>query len=316
MAAAKKMPTAAEKLMMVHALAERGLATGQPPSPKVQRIIAMFGDTPPTIEEINAAAQDITRTGDVATAAEFLAYATAAARPANQHRQQAQARADAGVGPSPAARAALDSFDAPPTPEQIQTIGGYLRKTHGDAVGQEFETYAATAVAKQAGQPPQGRQGVLLREPGGAPDPGYRPGAEIGLAQNVQPAPLPPEARPDMVTTPARLPPEAQPGAVTTPPVYRAGGIEPGLIQQAKDVLQGTGHIVTLGAIPAPPRIVEGNRILTEGINNAGRGMVEGIADLGSIGVPKKKPRQGTTEGEKRDKNKERDLLMEAKKVQ
>lgn len=292
-----KKPTAAEKLMMLEGLAQHQLAAGQPPSQQVQVALNSFGGTAPTPEEIEKVANDLVMSGNSAGAIEFRAYAQTMARKTNVERMQAQRQVDAGTPPPPVVAQALDSFDGPPTPEQIQTVGRYLRSVHGDAVGQQFESYAATFVAQQAGQsgprypvhPIRPVASDYVEQPLGPGQP-----VEIGPAEDIE--------RLNVDIGPAQ-------------DVRQAGMLEPGLVQSAKDVAQGVAHLGTLGAVPAPPGIAEGGRIMYDGMNNAGRRVAEGIADLGSIGVPKKKPRQGTTEGEKRDKNKERDLLNDAKRI-
>ncbi len=295
-----KNPTAAEKLMMLQAMGQQMVASGQPPSQQVQVALRSF-QTAPTPEEIQRVAADMVRAGNPAGAVEFQAYASAMAGPQNKLRQDAQARADAGVGPSPPVVEALNSFDEPPSPQEIQTMRRFLQKKHGEAVGQEFETYAATALAQQAQIPPSAQPSAAMvparpqvtvgpaqveaRQVGSFTTPGTMPpgsvSVDVGRARDIQPQPAPAQ-----------------------PQVQQASAAEPGLVQRAQDILQGTGHIVTLGAIPAPESVLSGNDRL--------RGMV-GLEPL-----PRKKERKGKTEGYDepvRDKNKERDLLNEAKKI-
>jgi hypothetical protein len=267
-----KQPTAAEKLMMLQTMGQQMVASGQAPSPQVQVALRSF-QTAPTPEEIQKVADDMVRGGNPAAAVEFQAYASAMAGPQNKLRQDAQARANAGVGPSPPVVEALNSFDEPPTPQEIQTIRRFLQKKHGEAVGQEFETYAATALAQQAQRPP-------------APPPQpATPSAAAGVPSGEQ-----------------MLVQKAKDVAAKAQNFLFNRELEPAV----RDVGQGVAHIATLGGVPAPDSIISGNDRM--------RGMV----GLEPLQKTKPKERQGKTEGyddKKRDLNKERDLLNEAKKI-
>jgi hypothetical protein len=280
-----KRPTAAERLITQEQVLQSRIAHGFEPSPRVKMALESFGDVAPTPEEIERVTNDLMMTS-ADDALEFQTYAREGSRAENTRRAAAQRQYDAGGAPLPAVQQALASFKAPPTPEQIKAVGDQLRAQHGSDVGQQFETYAANLLAERSG-----RQGQPLQS------------LNIGQAQNIHPT-LPDQfdvvqvgQAEDIHPTPNPAPPA--PAA----PVAQAGQAEPELVKRAKDILQGTGHIVTLGAIPAPESIKSGNDRL--------RGMV-GLEPL------QKKPRQGKTEGAPeppRDKNKERDLLMEAKKI-
>jgi hypothetical protein len=264
-----KKITAAEKLITMEQMLQSRLANGYPPSDRVNVALQSF-QTAPTKEEIERVASDLMQTS-AADALEFKVYAETMAAPTNARRDSAQRLYDSGAAPLPVVEQALKSFKTPPTPEQVQALGDYLRATHGPDAGQQFESYAANMVAERSGQ-------------------------------------LPPSARPDAVTSPARPQNfagleqtarvvQAAKAREETAKMQQAGALEPGLVQDAKDVLQGTGHILTLGAIPAPPGIKEGNDRLLE-----------------KVGLGPKKPRQGKTEAP-RDLNKERDLLNKAKEI-
>lgn len=277
-----KKPTAAEKLVMLQQIAKQRAQAGEPPSQQVAVALNSFNGQPsPTPEEIQRIAEQIAASGNAAGALEFEAYAQTFAAADNRLRRDMQRRADAGVGPSPPVVEALNSFDAPPTPQEIQTMGRFLRKKHGDAVGQEFETYAATAVAQQANA-----------------------GYSKSLVDPVRPSPSDYQGAQPQGPAVNRAAPAPQPQPQPQQAPVTQAGSEQDLVARAKDILQGAGHIVTLGAIPAPESIVSGNDRL--------RGMV-GLEPL------QKKPRQGKTEVEPpratRDKNKERDLLNEAKRI-
>ncbi len=180
-------PTTADKMLLLEAMARQQQQQGVPPTGRVLVALNSFGDVPPTPEEIKRATNDFLRTGDPASAMLFQVYAQESARAANVQRQAAQRKYDAGVAPSPAAAQALASFGkTPPTPEQVQALGNYLRSTHGSDVAQEFETYAASEMAKlSAPRPPgPGESGVIVDDTGGG---GANVEVTIGQAQDIRP---------------------------------------------------------------------------------------------------------------------------------
>lgn len=62
----------------------------------------------------------------------------------------AQTRFKKGEAPAPVVDAALKSFSAPPSPEQIAAVSMQLARTQGVAAAIEFETYAKGLVIDQA----------------------------------------------------------------------------------------------------------------------------------------------------------------------
>jgi hypothetical protein len=307
-----KKPTAAEKLVTMEQVMRSRQANGFPPSPQARVALDSFAEAAPTPEEIERVTNDLMRTNPQA-ALEFKVYAEEGARPANNQRQAAQQRYAAGMPPDPVVEQALARFGkTPPTPEQVQAVANQIRAEHGDWQGQQFETYAANMLQERAARAPRPEIGMAQNIHPTIPDDAHV--VRIGQAEDIRPA-SPRGTNGDVIDLDAEpLPPGVQPQMATADPrnsgfqsigaARNSSQFEPALVARAKDIAQGVGHIATLGAVPAPESVLSGNDRL--------RGMV-GLEPL-----PRGKPRQGKTEGHKdppRDKNKERDLLMEAKKI-
>ena len=271
-----------EKRAAAQLLAQRRYEKRLPPAPEVDAALrALQG--PPSPEQIAQISMELARTSGVPAAVEFETYAknlvieraraedqqrllnevksedrqgalrqqenqrlasevvrddrVATARAEDQQRLLNEERVrSAGQGyaqgrpPSAPVQQALRSFSSPPTEEQIRARAAELSRA-SPALGAEFESYARGLVGERAAR----QEGQLSPEQA----------AQQEAPRPAQPAPAPPwgGAPRQGTTSPAGTPP---PKAETS------------LLQDAKDVLQGFGHVVTLGAVEAPEFIKRG----------------------------------------------------------
>lgn len=282
-----KRMTAAEKLVFMESLAQQRAMSGVAPSPRVDVALRSFGDTAPTPEEIESVANSLATSGNPADALEFRAYAKTLAAPIQAQRDAAQQQYDAGKPPLPVVDQALKSFKQAPTPEQVKTLGDYLRSTAGPEAAQQFETYAANMMPRPKPAQPTSVAPVLVE-----PRPKNR--MENTLSGHIGRTVEGTRRMMDLPPSPGVVGPAPAPApAPAVQPVAQAEMAEPGLLARAKDLLLG------------------GREINQEAIDRDVAALTRGSKDPGGFAPIRKKKGPEA----KRDLNKERDLLNAAKEV-
>lgn len=220
--------------------AARKYQRGEAPSEPVNAALQGFSG-PPSPEQIAQVSMQLAQQYGVAAAIEFETYARSAL--ADKAAPAARQAAATNQAPPAEVQAALHSFKEAPTDEQIQAKTAELAQRSPELAA-SFRAYAEQLrsdrmAAEEANLSPEHQGMVKERE--------ARP--------IQQPTPTVPG-----MTGPSAPPPRQ--GTTVAEPAKGEPGYWDKKIQDAKDILQGTASVLTLGYVKAPESIKRGNQEL------------------------------------------------------